>query len=123
MARTRSVSGEMVQGTRPDWGPLLQVAGEDVTGGFMWMYEVQLAGGRYVQAYKHYDTRRYMFLDGGCNAFAYVGDGRYAPVAVADALEAALSPWWEYLDASIEETATCWIAIARATRFPRSARS
>lgn len=115
----------MVQGQTPDWRPLLEVAGDEVTGAFMWMYDVRLASGRYLQAYKHFYTRRYVFLDVGCAAFAYVGDGRYAPVAVADALEAALSPWWEYLDASIEETAACWIAIARArcTHEPRPPRA
>ena len=83
----------------------------------MWMYDVRLAGGRYLQAYKHYYTRRYIFLDAGCNAFAYLGHERYGPVAVADALEAALSPWWEYLNASIVEITACWTAIVRARRI------
>jgi hypothetical protein len=114
--------GEMVQGKTPDWRPLLELAGEEVTSDFMWMYEVRLAGGRRVQAYKHYYTRRYVFLDGACNAFAYLGHERYGPVQPADALEAALRPWWQYLNASVEETAACWIAIARATRRPTSPR-
>jgi hypothetical protein len=88
----------MVQGQTPDWRPLLEVAGDEVTGGFMWMYDVRLASGRYLQAYKHFYTRRYVFLDAGCNAFAYLGHERYGPIALADALEAALSPWWERLE-------------------------
>jgi hypothetical protein len=31
-----------------------------------------------------------------------------------DALEAALSPWWERLDATAEDIAACWTAIAAA---------
>jgi hypothetical protein len=73
-------------------GPLVEVIGEDLAGSFMWMYEVRLAGGRPLQAYKHLDTRRYVFLDPACTAFAYVGRERYGPVGLADALEAALSP-------------------------------
>jgi hypothetical protein len=44
----------MIQGHKPDWRPLLEVAGDEVTGGFMWMYDVRLASGRYLQAYKHF---------------------------------------------------------------------
>jgi hypothetical protein len=104
----------MVQGHTPDWRPLLEVAGDEVTRGFMWMYDVRLASGRYLQAYKHVYTRRYVFLDAGCNAFAYLGHERYGPIALADALEAALSPWWERLDATAEDIAACWAAIADA---------
>ena len=104
----------MVQGHRPDWRPLLEVAGDEVTGGFMWMYDVRLASGCYLQAYKHFYTRRYVFLDASCNAFAYLGHERYGPIGLADALEAALSPWWERLDATAEDIAACWTAIAAA---------
>jgi hypothetical protein len=82
----------------------------------MWMYESRLAGGRPLHAYKHIDTRRYVFLDPSCNAFAYIRDERYERIALADALEAALSPWWERLNPSVEDIAACWTAIARARR-------
>lgn len=106
----------MVRGSNPDWRPLVAVLGEDLAGSFMWMYEARLPGGRPLNAYKHIDTRRYVFLDPACNAFAYVGGERYGRVALADALEAALSPCWEWLNASLEDIAACWTAIARARR-------
>ncbi|HEX6582138.1 MAG TPA: hypothetical protein VF056_00960 [Thermoleophilaceae bacterium] len=93
---------------------MVAVLGEYLTGYFMWMYEAQLAGGRPLHAYKHIDTRRYVFLDPACNAFAYLGADCYGHVALADALEGALSPLWERLNASTEDIAACWTAIAHA---------
>jgi hypothetical protein len=50
------------------------------------------------------------------NAFRYVGDYQYRRVELADALEGALNPWWERLNASVEDIAASWTAIARALR-------
>jgi hypothetical protein len=116
MSRFPSVHGQTVQARNPDWRPLVAVLGEDLAGSFMWIYEAQLADGRQLHAYKHIDTRRYVFLDPACNAFAYLGGERYGHVAVADALEAALSPWWEHLNAAAEDIAACRTAIAHARR-------
>lgn len=91
MHREPSIRGEMVQRSTPEWRPLEEAVGYDLAGAFMWMFEVRLAGGRPLHAYKHIDTRRYVHLDLACNAFAYLGEERYGRVALADALEAALS--------------------------------
>lgn len=72
-----------------------------------------LSDGRALHAYKHIDTR-YVHLDLACNAFRYLGDGHYRRVGLADALDAALIPWWERLNASLDDIAACWTAIARA---------
>jgi hypothetical protein len=108
------VTGHSVQGSVPEWQPLLEAVGEDLAGTFMWMFEVRLSDGRPLHAYKHIDTRCYVHLDPASNAFRYVGEHHYRRVELADALEAALSPWWERLNASVEDIAASWIAIARA---------
>jgi hypothetical protein len=110
------VVGHSVQGSVPEWRPLVEAVGEHLAGTFMWMFEVRLSDGRPLQAYKHIETRRYVHLDPACNAFCYIGDDHYRRVELADALEAALSPWWEALNASVEDVAASWNAIARAFR-------
>ena len=77
---TRLISGHMVQGDQPHWEPLLDLVGEDVTGWFMWMFEVELEDGRRVDAYKHQMTRRYVHLTDDGSAFDYAGHDRYRPV-------------------------------------------
>jgi hypothetical protein len=109
-----AVIGHGVQGTVPEWRPLVEAVGEDLAGTFMWMFEVRLSDGRPLHAYKPIDTRCYVHLDLACNAFLYVGETHYRRIGLADALEAALSPWWERLNASAEDIAACWTAIADA---------
>jgi hypothetical protein len=110
------VFGHSVQGSVPEWRPLLEAVGEHLAGTFMWMFEVRLSDGRPLHAYKHIDTRRYVHLDPACNAFRYVGEHYYRRVDLADALEAALSPWWERLNVSAEDVVASWTAITRASR-------
>lgn len=59
----------------PDWEPLVTVVGEELAGEFMWMNQCGSADGAPVQAYKHYWTRRYLYLDGELNAYrwGYIG--------------------------------------------------
>jgi hypothetical protein len=116
MGAERVVVAPMVQYEEPDWRPLEHVLGEYLCGSFMWMHEAQTAGGRRIHAYKHIETRRYVHLDlRGC-AFVYVDKDRYRCLPLATALELALAPWWEELDASWEEVAAVWTAIDRARR-------
>lgn len=82
--------GGATQGDRPEWRPLLDVAGEAIAGDFMWMFEVELSDGRLLQAYKHIDTRRYVHLDDHGAAFMYLSPNRYVSVPTAEALAAAL---------------------------------
>ncbi|HVO55019.1 MAG TPA: hypothetical protein VMT37_11470 [Solirubrobacterales bacterium] len=60
----------------PEWEPLLDLAPDHVDD-FMWMYAAELEDGTRIQAYKHYWTRRYVFLDGNGRAYAYVDRERY----------------------------------------------
>lgn len=50
----------MLLGHEPDWRPLLKTAGEEVTRDFMWMFAVELSGGKRLDAYKHVETRCYV---------------------------------------------------------------
>lgn len=119
MASKRGITGRIVQGGEPEWGPLLKIAPE-IIGDFMWMFEVELADGRRLDAYKHFFTRGYVHLDPEGNAFAYVDTGRpsdlYRPVDLVLQLEAVLEPWWEELSATVEQTAACWTVIDRLER-------
>lgn len=63
----------------PVWEPLVGLVGFEVTGDFMWMYEAELRDGMKIQAYKHRDLRRSIFLDELARAFVYEGDDKYRP--------------------------------------------
>jgi hypothetical protein len=88
MGKASTIRGISSQGDRPEWGPLLGTVGEGVVGDFMWMYEVTLADGRKVQAYKHVDTRGYVHLASDGEAFVYESRHRYRSMPVADVLAA-----------------------------------
>jgi hypothetical protein len=94
VAREKGIEGQMHQYETPDWLPLALIAGIDLLEDFMWMHEVRLSDDRRLHAYKHIDTRRYLHLDDGANAFAYDEDGRYRPIELWSALRGALSPLW-----------------------------
>jgi hypothetical protein len=113
MPPRRAITGEIEQGERPDWGPLLLIAPELVDS-FMWMFEVTCEGGVRLQAYKHIVTRRYLHLTSSGAAYADVGGARYRPAEPADLLEEALTPWWEGLGATPADAAACQEVIDRA---------
>jgi hypothetical protein len=77
--RKKPREGEIVNFERPNWEPLLGLARIYVDE-FMWMYETELENGVRLHAYKHYWTRRYLFLDGEGKAWLYREDGRYEPL-------------------------------------------
>lgn len=77
--RKKARSGEVVNCGQPNWEPLLGLARIYVDE-FMWMYETELENGVRLQAYKHYWTRRYLFLDAEGKAWLYRDDGRYEPL-------------------------------------------
>jgi hypothetical protein len=91
------ILGVMLQGGSPDWAPLIAAVGEEVTAGFMWMFEVATSDRRRLHAYKHIVTRRYVHLDENGNAFYFadVDDHTYRPIALDRILHAVLSPWWK----------------------------
>jgi hypothetical protein len=89
------LDGEMLPGDTPNWEPLLDAVGSEVTDGFMWMFAVRCSDGRRLDAYKHWVTRGYLHLDALGDAFVYTGAGRYRRTEFWRQLEAVLSPWWE----------------------------
>ncbi len=68
--------GKLTDRREPIWEPLLELLPEDIDD-FMWMGEVALTDGTRVQLYKHYWTRRYLFLDLGGRTFDYRDGDRY----------------------------------------------
>ena len=117
MPRKRYVTAHLAQCERPAWRPLQLAVGEDLMWPWMWMCELRTTSGVAVHAYKHHSTRRYLHLDPDADALQYIGDHRYERVELVDALEDALCPWWEDLDATPEDTVACWMAIERARRL------
>jgi hypothetical protein len=95
------------------WEPLERVAGMELADAFMWMYEIDVAGGGHIQAYKHIDTRRYLHLDAEGHAYEYIAEQRYRPLPLWYALHLVLHPW-ERLGASPEELELARAAIDRA---------
>jgi len=92
-----TLPGTMRQGDRPVWQPLLDLIGEELTGWFMWMYEVELADPSPLHAYKHIATRRYLHLTEDGRTFAYVPEGNYAEIAPRAALREAFAKWEQLL--------------------------
>ena len=67
----RPRKGKVLQHDAPIWGPLSELA-PDQMGQFMWMHEVELEDGSRLHAYKHHRTLRYLHLDHGGRAFVFV---------------------------------------------------
>lgn len=86
--------GRLKQFDEPCWEPLIGVVGEELTGTFMWMHEEVLTGGLRLHAYKHIDTRRYLYLDEGGGAHERTACDRFVEQRLDFALEAALGSWW-----------------------------
>ena len=89
MPRRIGISGGEIRGKCPDWAPLADA----LLGWFMWMYEVDLADGRRVHAYKHQITRRYVFLTADGDAFEYREDDRYREIELDDAFIRVFDDW------------------------------
>ncbi len=83
MARAKTFKGVSEQGERPEWGPLIELVGEERVVDFMWMYEVRLEDETKVHVYKHVETRRCLHLASGCRAYFYTRSGRYQRTPVA----------------------------------------
>jgi hypothetical protein len=87
-------TGFHAQHDTPRWQPLLDVLGERLAPGFMWMHEDELEDGTVVQAYKHIHTRGYLHLSHDGRAFEITRCDRYAALRVDLAIERALCSWW-----------------------------
>ncbi len=92
MGKQRTIRGTVVDGDGPRWEPLLSAVGGHHAEWFKWMYEIKLADGSRVHAYKHVITRCSMHLGEDGRAFAYVGDHRYREIDLEYAAELALPP-------------------------------
>src|SRR5690349_4117500 len=93
-----TIAGEMRQGSVPDWKPLEETfLSDDICDYFMWMFDVELEDGRIINAYKHYDTRRYIHLGSDLRAYWYVGEQGYVEVDPHQAISCVFN------DRAIEE--------------------
>ena len=92
MSKARVYRGNVSQGDRPEWGPLLDAVGERLTGDFMWMLEVELTDGTRLQSYKHTVTRRYVHLAADGAAFVFEPPDRYRSASAAAVIRAAVTP-------------------------------
>jgi hypothetical protein len=111
MSKMTEKRGRLGQHDRPDWNPLLEAVGEELTGDFMWMGEIDLEPRGHLQAYKHIDTRRYLHLDGRGNAYEFRGPGHYRRVPVLDALVSVFATLPLLGDGSREPLQRAWDAV------------
>jgi hypothetical protein len=98
MGNNKSIAGELGQGDRPNWQPLEAMVGEELAGEFMWMFQVDLADGTAVHAYKHIFTRRYLHLGEDGRTFAFTYSGRYCTIDPFDLLMAVFDGWEQLVD-------------------------
>jgi hypothetical protein len=71
--KKRKLLGARRADSVPDWRPLFGLSPGDVLD-FMWMHRVDLADGTVVEAYKHWSTRKYIYLDASGRGYELVGD-------------------------------------------------
>jgi hypothetical protein len=89
MDRTARIAGEMVHADHPDWDPLTHA----LLGWFMWMFEVELADGRKVHAYKHIVSRDYLHLTHDGRAFVFRPEHSYVEVDLEEAVAGLFARW------------------------------
>lgn len=97
MAREVCIGGIGESCDEPVWGPLLRLVGP-LADWFMYMYEIHLANGQKLVAYKHSGTRAYLHLDEQSRAYGYSDRGEgptYLRVSTPAALASVFSGWAE----------------------------
>lgn len=99
----------------------MDVLGPELVDTFMWMHQQTVPGGETCHAYKHRETRRYLYLTPGLRAFQRVPCGRLVPVRVDHAIEAALASWWVLGSISDAEAAAIRAAMYRPWPEPADA--
>jgi len=114
MASKRGIRGELKQYDSPEWQPLLDLVGEEVTADFMWMHEVELSDGSSLHAYKHRDTRRYIHLREDGAAFYYLEPDRYHRTEAATQLTAVFAILRGLGGVTEEQVEASWNAVERA---------
>ena len=116
MSDTTTIAGEMVQGDRPQWEPVLALVGELLVGELMWMFEIALADGVAVHAYKHSLTRRYLHIAEDGRTLVFTGSGRYRPIDPYDALVAVFDGWEQLADERYDDVDALRAALREAYR-------
>jgi hypothetical protein len=74
--KIRRLRGSRRGDSVPDWRPLFGLSPRDVAD-FMWMYRVDLVDGTVVDAYKHWLTRKYVYLDLPGRGYELVGEATF----------------------------------------------
>ena len=113
MRRARVCRGTSTQGEWPEWAPLLKAVGEEITGDFMWMFEVVLTDGMSLHAYKHIDTRRYIHLASNGEAFVYEPPDHYRALPAADVLAAVFASLPGLAGVTDQQIGASWAAVER----------
>jgi hypothetical protein len=96
MAR-RTLPGTVRQYECPVWQPLVDLVSEVGAEWFMWMYEIELADGSPLHAYKHVATRQYLHLTEDGRAFVYRSPDNYEEITRRRAVREAVAGWEELL--------------------------
>jgi hypothetical protein len=110
----------------PEWEPLLDLAPDHVDE-FMWMFAVELDDGARIQAYKHYWTREYLYLDGEGRAYLHFDGSRYEGEEPGWLLSRALGEdtptrdWYHFVEQNDpEEIEISWARSATKHRISRA---
>ena len=77
----------------PLFEPLEKLLPDTLCRHFMAMYQSSTPDGLVIHAYKHIDTRRYLFIDGDGGTWRYTGTSSYCRIPVGGALEEAFCQW------------------------------
>jgi len=93
MAPTSLISSTSFDHDEPDWKPLEDLLGVDLVGAFMWMFELDLADGTSVYAYKHIATRAYIYVAVDGRTFGCVRRDHYREIPLHVAVALAFDGW------------------------------
>ncbi len=86
----KPIPGTVVQAETPSWAALEAAVGVVLAPGFMWMFEIRLADGTRVDAYKHVASRRYLYLGEDARALTYRGECGYVRTDLEQAVAEVL---------------------------------
>lgn len=99
----------------PDFEPLTQLLPDELCRHFMAMYQSPSPDGVVIHAYKHIDTRRYLFIDDDGGTWSYGGMSSYSRIPLGSALEEAFCGWGDLVGYEPADAAlvTRMVAVAR----------